>query len=190
MSNLWMGHTFEILLKLEWGRVLKIKLAAVTYSGNDDHDDDDDDDDDDNDDHNHCLEVDGGWSMAIVTSVGLSPGWNSNCIKFLQLFLLQLILTLICNHQHLLITSSHLSFQAVIWRVLKHPRRDFYQVTKLNFFYTLSVFLSSNAPHSAQPLTSGRGYQARWMSQMSTDPWRKSWDFGDSGCFWRIMDKK
>ena len=54
--------------------MLKIKLAAVTYSGNDDHDDDDDDDDDDNDDHNHCLEVDGGWSMAIVTSVGLSPG--------------------------------------------------------------------------------------------------------------------
>ena len=57
--------------------MLKIKLAAVTYSGNDDHDHDhdhDDDDDDHNDDHNHCLEVDGGWSMAIVTSVGLSPG--------------------------------------------------------------------------------------------------------------------
>ena len=61
--------------------MLKIKLAAVTYSGNDDHNDDhhhdvhdDDDDDDDADDHNHCLEVDGGWSMAIVTSVGLSPG--------------------------------------------------------------------------------------------------------------------
>ena len=43
MSNLWVGHTFEILLKLEWDRVLKIKLAAVTYSGNDDLDDDHDD---------------------------------------------------------------------------------------------------------------------------------------------------
>ena len=36
--------------------------------------DDDDDDDDGDHDHDHCVKVDGGWSVATVSSVGFAPG--------------------------------------------------------------------------------------------------------------------